>query len=121
MFGDKWAYGQIMKERDPSKQKALGRQVKNFNKEKWESKARQIVYKANYAKFTQHPDLYSFLMSTGDKHIVEASPTDRIWGIGMSASDRRIYDPDEWKGTNWLGEAIMQVRKELTAGIKQER
>ncbi len=63
----------------PSEQKRYGRKVKNFNKHKWEEVAREVVYNANYAKFTQHEDLKSLLLSTGDKTIVEASPYDRIW------------------------------------------
>ena len=74
LFNDDEFYKKIMKEKDPQKQKAYGRQVKNFDQEKWEKIARDIVYKANYAKFSQHPDLYDFLIQTEDKIIVEASP-----------------------------------------------
>ncbi len=80
LFNDDEFYKKIMKEKDPQKQKAYGRQVKNFDQEKWEKIARDIVYKANYAKFSQHPDLYDFLIQTEDKIIVEASPYDCILG-----------------------------------------
>jgi len=122
LFHDTDAYEEIMIESDPSKQKAIGRKVKNFNKDEWEEIARKVVYEANLAKFTQHPDLYDFLMETGDKEIVEASPYDCIWGIGLGASDERIYDRDQWRGTNWLGEALMEVRKELISQkLEEER
>ena len=113
LFEDKETLDKIMEEKDPKKQKALGRQVKNFDKDKWEKICRDVVYRANYAKFTQHNDLYDFLMNTNSKIIVEASPYDCIWGIGLSVSDERIYDIDKWRGTNWLGEAIMKVRKNI--------
>jgi len=113
LFEDQWAYDQIMKEKDPSKQKAIGRKVKNFDKDEWEKIARDVVYKANYAKFTQYSHLYDILIQTADRIIVEASPYDCIWGIGMGSGDKRVCDPDEWKGTNWLGEEIMKVREDL--------
>ena len=87
--------------------------VKNFDKDKWEEIAKDVVYVANYAKFTQHEDLKQTLLSTKDKIIVEASPWDKIWGIGMRATDKGIEDPKNWKGTNWLGEAIMKVRETI--------
>ncbi len=113
LFNDLESVNKIRSVSDPATQKSLGRKVKNFNKDKWEEVARDVVFKANYAKFTQHEDLMKKLLATGDKIIVEASPWDRIWGIGMRASDPGITDPKNWRGTNWLGEAIMAVRKVL--------
>jgi hypothetical protein len=113
LFGDERVLALIMKATDPYDQKMLGRDVSPFNKDKWEAIAREVVYKGNYAKFTQHPDLRQKLMDTGDKVIVEASPDDRIWGIGLRSSDPRAQDPKTWRGTNWLGEAIMRVREQL--------
>jgi ribA/ribD-fused uncharacterized protein len=97
----------------PFAQKKLGRMVKGFNKDEWEKVARDIVFSANYAKFTQHPDLLKQLLETENKIIVEASPIDCIWGIGMSCDDPGIEDPKNWRGTNWLGEAIMIVREHI--------
>jgi ribA/ribD-fused uncharacterized protein len=113
LFGDDYAKKMIMASKNPAEQKKWGRKVKNFNKDKWEPIARNIVLKANYAKFTQHEDLKKFLLATGDKIIVEASPTDCIWGIGVYCDDPGITDPVNWRGTNWLGEAIMKVRDVL--------
>jgi ribA/ribD-fused uncharacterized protein len=113
LFNDKYAFKQIMESDDPAEQKAWGRRVEGFDREKWEKVARDVVYKANYAKFTQHHDLGLELLSSGDKIIVEASPTDVVWGVGLLATDRKILDPKNWRGTNWLGEAIMKVREEL--------
>jgi ribA/ribD-fused uncharacterized protein len=97
----------------PKEQKALGRSVKGFDKNKWEAVCREIVYEANYAKFTQNTVMKSELLRSGDRELVEASPYDNIWGIGMSESDKDILDKSKWKGTNWLGEAIMKVRKTI--------
>ena len=117
LFKDEVALAAIMKEVDPAKQKAWGKRVKNFNKEEWEKVCKEIVFKANYAKFTQAPFCYRKLMETGNKIIVEASPYDTIWGIGIGCNDARALDPKKWRGTNWLGEAIMKVRET----IRQEK
>lgn len=113
LFGDWPAFRGIMSTRDPAKQKAIGREVKNFYKEKWESVCREIVFVGNFAKFTQNKILHDELLATGDKKIVEASGDDCIWGIGLWEDDPRIHDEKQWRGTNWLGEAIMQVRAKL--------
>lgn len=113
LFDDFVSYTKIMETKQPAEQKALGRKVKGFDKDKWESVCRQIVYDANYAKFTQNPKMMAELMATGDREIVEASPEDKIWGIGLHESDERVHDKSKWQGTNWLGEAIMQVREKL--------
>lgn len=113
LFGDDYTLKRIMEEQNPADQKYWGRMVKGFNEAEWHKISRDVVYRANYAKFTQHMDLKKELLATGDKIIVEASPTDCIWGIGMKATDRFVTDPSRWRGKNWLGEAIMKVRKAL--------
>jgi hypothetical protein len=118
LFGDHESAMKIWSSCDPSIQKKLGRKVKNFDKDKWEAIAKEVVYDANYAKFTQNEDCLKELMASGDKIIVEASPYDCIWGIGMSCDDPGITDPKNWRGTNWLGEAIMKVRENIR---KQEK
>lgn len=113
MFGDDKALAKIMEEQDPERQKAIGRQVKGFKENLWNAKARDIVYKANYHKFSQNDDCLKLLREAGDRTIVEASPTDTIWGIGLSETDPRATDPSRWRGTNWLGECLMKVRDTL--------
>jgi ribA/ribD-fused uncharacterized protein len=113
LFNDVESYNKIMETKGPKEQKALGRKVKNFDKDKWEAVCRDIVYDANYAKFTQNSVMKSELQRTGDREIVEASPEDKIWGIGMHESHPDILDKSKWQGTNWLGEAIMRVRETL--------
>lgn len=111
-FGDKETLEKIMKSKDPSQQKALGRMVSNFNAEAWNAVSRGFVYKANKAKFSD-PTLKRMLLSTGNKEIVEASPYDRIWGIGLGENDPRRFDKTKWYGTNWLGEVLMKVRTDI--------
>jgi len=72
-----------------------------------------LIVAGNMAKFGQHPDLREFLLGTGDRVLVEASPRDRIWGIGLAAGDERATSPDDWLGLNLLGFALMEVRHQL--------
>lgn len=110
-FGDTASLQKIMSTDDPSYQKALGRKVAGFDPDMWNCVAKNYVYKANLAKFSG--DLKQFLLETGDREIVEASPTDVIWGIGLGMNNPDIFDKNKWRGTNWLGECIMRVREDL--------
>jgi len=67
----------------------------------------------NYAKYDQSSRLRNTLLSTEDKIIVEASPYDNIWGIGLHWREDDCLDPAKWKGQNLLGKALMEVRKQL--------
>ncbi len=113
MFKDYDVAEMIMEQGHPRKQKFLGRQVRGFEAEKWNADCKDIMVEILKSKFRQ--DVYSnqLLMETGDKIIVEASPTDRIWGIGLDEHDPRALDQSQWLGTNWLGEVLMRVRDEL--------
>ena len=110
VFGDEDIRQKILVTEDPKKIKALGRLVKNFDEEKWSSVAFDIVVNGNLNKFGQNPDLCQFLLSTDENVLVEASPYDTIWGIGMKETEEGIEDPHNWKGTNLLGFALMEVR-----------
>lgn len=112
LFGDVEALEAIMKTKEPKKQKAYGRGVKNFNPHMWDLMSRDVVFRANLAKF-QDEELKKFLFSFGSEEIVEASPYDKIWGIGLGEDDPRAIDKSQWQGTNWLGEAIMLVRETI--------
>jgi len=65
------------------------------------------------AKFSQHPELGQFLLATGERVLVEASPQDRVWGVGLTADDERAASPRTWRGLNLLGFALMEVRHRL--------
>jgi ribA/ribD-fused uncharacterized protein len=117
LFGDEEAAKEIMKADHPSTQKEWGRNVKNFKEKTWNEKARDIVYKGNWHKFKQSPDLLKSLKNTAGTTLVEASPKDKIWGIGLAATDDRCQSRETWLGTNWLGEVLTKVRDDLIAGI----
>lgn len=112
-FDDKHSLSLIMRSKDPAEQKRIGRQVRGFNERQWTSVCRQIVFEGNLAKFSQNEGLRKILEETESATIVEASPNDKIWGIGLQKDDPRAVQPKHWRGKNWLGEAIMQVRAEL--------
>ncbi len=113
LFNDNETLMEIMKSNHPKQIKDLGRQVKNFNEEAWVQRRYSIVFKGNYAKFSQNENLRQFLIKTKDRVLVEASPYDKVWGIGMSADDEHIENPLLWNGLNLLGFALMEVRDEL--------
>jgi len=112
IFGDDEIAHEIMQTHSMSKIKALGRRVRNYDDKKWNEVRYDVVLTAVRAKFTQHEDLKRVLLETGDAEIVEASPYDRIWGIGTNRP-HEIMDKQKWKGQNLLGKALMQVREEL--------
>ena len=116
LFGDTATLARILATASPREQKALGRKVTPFDASRWDAACREVVYRGNVAKFTQNADLRDLLLATGDDTIVEASPLDRVWGIGLAEDDPRASDPSQWRGKNWLGEALMQVRATLRAG-----
>lgn len=113
LFEDPEMLEKILFKDSPKDAKELGRQVKNFDPEIWDAKKYEIVKRANYLKFSQDKALRSFLEQTKHKVIVEASPRDRIWGIGMGESNPAARDPTLWRGQNLLGFALMEVRDQL--------
>ena len=98
----------------PSQAKRLGRTVKNFDEETWNAHRFEIVVKGNRAKFSQNESFLEFLLNTKERILVEASPPDRIWGIGMAEDNPKAGNPKEWRGLNLLGFALMEVRSNLT-------
>lgn len=115
LFGDEDSLLQILESPDPKTAKAIGRTVKNFDPVIWDQNARRIVTEGNVAKFSQNAQLREFLVATGDAVLVEASPYDRIWGIGLKADDERAKNPTTWQGQNLLGFALMDVRAKCLA------
>lgn len=96
--------------------KKLGRQVSGFVAEEWEANCCRIVTEASQYKFAQNPHLKEFLLSTGDAVLAEASPYDKVWGIGMGATNPLALDPRTWKGKNLLGFCLMDARSTLREG-----
>ncbi|MGJ8656639.1 MAG: NADAR family protein [Akkermansiaceae bacterium] len=113
LFDDKETRIKIINSETPSHAKKLGRSIKNFDEDTWLQHRFDIVVKGNIAKFTQNPKLHAFLEATTNRILVEASPPDRIWGIGMASDIPTIEDPNTWNGLNLLGYALMQTRSQL--------
>jgi ribA/ribD-fused uncharacterized protein len=115
LFRDAEVAAEIMAADHPRKHKALGRKVKNFDDQTWKANRERIVLEGNRAKFTQNPALLEQLLATKGTTLVEASPFDRIWGIGLGASNPLAQDPKTWRGQNLLGKILTQLRDELLA------
>ena len=109
LFGDENIAATILKNPNPAVCKKMGRQVRNFDPMIWSNKCMHIVTKGCYYKFTQNPNLKQFLLATTNRILVEASPYDRVWGIGYNASDALKVDKVKW-GQNLLGKCLMKVR-----------
>lgn len=116
LFGDTEVLGQVLAARTPAEAKKLGRAVRGFDDATWTNAAFDLVVQGNLAKFSRHAAMGEFLLRTGEQVLVEASPYDAIWGIGMATSHADAREPARWRGQNLLGFALMAVRDQLRAG-----
>ncbi|WP_394749976.1 NADAR family protein [Spongiimicrobium salis] len=110
LFNDHEMLQKIMESKHPAEAKKYGRMVRNFDAIEWENHRCRIVIHGNFLKFSQHAELKDFLFKTKERIIVEASPRDRIWGIGMSKNHESASEPKNWRGQNLLGFCLMEVR-----------
>ena len=110
LFHDDDARQKIMQAYDPMNQKKMGRRVQGYVDALWKEHCFNTVVRGNVAKFSQNEKLRDFLLSTGDKILVEASPKDSVWGIGLGEESPEAINPRRWSGTNLLGFALMEVR-----------
>jgi len=115
LFEDLAVASRVLTASSPGEAKALGREISGFSESAWVSSRLGIVVAGNLAKFGQDTALRSYLVGTGSRVLVEASPLDRVWGIGLTADDPRAVDSSSWLGLNLLGEALMEVRSRLSA------
>ena len=111
LFGDHEIATAIIGSSDPREQKKLGKKVKGFEETIWHKHRLEIVVRGNIAKFSQNEHLKQVLLGTGQRRLVEASPLDRIWGIGLAADHPDAYMIERWQGLNLLGDALEIVRK----------
>lgn len=112
-FNDEEIAKKILNEKDPASCKSYGRKIKNFDENIWAYKRYDIMVEALILKFTQNNDFKNKLINTKDKILVEASPYDRIWGIGLHYENDDVLDEKNWKGLNLLGKALMEVREKI--------
>lgn len=113
LFGDEEALARILAARSLAEAKNLGRLVRGFDEELWTSRRFELVVAGNVAKFGQDPARREFLLGTANRVLVEASPRDRVWGIGLGAANEKATDPTQWRGLNLLGFALMEARERL--------
>ncbi|TDW46041.1 hypothetical protein EV144_107235 [Flavobacterium sp. 270] len=113
LFNDQEVLEKIILAKTPAEAKKLGREVKNYVDTIWLENRFEIVKDGNLHKFSQNKDLKEFLINTNERILVEASPVDPIWGIGMASDHKDVNNPEKWKGLNLLGFALMEVRDEL--------
>ena len=113
LFDDEEMAEKILNTKSPKRVKALGRKVRNFDEEEWMENNYNIVVDGNMLKFKQNPELLDKLLATGDKILAEASPYDKVWGIGLKKESPLALDVKKWKGKNLLGKALMEVRERL--------
>ena len=114
LFADSTAMNQVLESIEPGKAKAIGRTVGGFDQAIWEEHRMEIAVSGNVAKFSSNSELKEFLLGTGNRVLVEASPVDKIWGIGLEEKNPLSSDPYKWKGTNLLGFALMEARELLS-------
>lgn len=113
LFNDNEILEKIIQVNSPAEAKKLGREVRNYVDSVWLENRYEIVKQGNFYKFSQNLDLKEFLMNTKERVLVEASPVDAIWGIGMAGDHKDVLNPEKWRGLNLLGFALMEVRDEL--------
>jgi hypothetical protein len=115
LFGDDETRALILNAPSPAAAKRLGRAVRGFHEGRWAAARFDIVVRGSIAKFRQNQELGAFLASTSGRVLVEASPVDRIWGIGLAADASGATNPEKWRGLNLLGFALMEARRDLEA------
>ncbi|WP_435813180.1 NADAR family protein [Streptomyces tendae] len=116
LFADAEAERRVLAAAHPAGAKKAGRLVRGFDEAVWERERFRIVVEGSVHKFASDPALRAFLLGTGGRVLVEASPVDRVWGIGLAAGDEAAQDPERWRGPNLLGFALMAARERLRAG-----
>jgi len=104
---------QCIEETNPTKVKKIGRSIPNFEQDKWNKFSFDVMYKICLQKFQGNEEAKKELIDSGDKVLVEASPYDKIWGVGLSELDDRILQEEYWEGENRLGKVLMKVRNKI--------
>lgn len=112
-FGDYEIARKILRVTNPKQAKVYGRAIKNFKEDTWNQLKYRIMYKHVKAKFEQSIELKQKLLSINEYHFAEASPYDKIWGIGLNKEDAIKIQPNEWPGKNLLGKILEEVYNEL--------
>jgi ribA/ribD-fused uncharacterized protein len=118
-FNDHTTAAEIMAEPVPLKCKKLGRRVKNYDESAWDKVRELYMFDACFNKFRQNQVIKEQLLATGSRLLVEASPFDKIWGIGLAEDNDDALDTAKWRGSNLLGKVLMDVREKLKGSVEQ--
>ena len=121
LFGDVTSAQRILDTDSPAHQRALGRKVEHFDNALWQRERELLVYQGNHGRFTQNQAYLEALLATAGTELVEASPRDSIWGIGLAADDSRALDRERWRGAYLLGQVLTRLRAELLAPAFPDR
>lgn len=119
-FGDMVSLKRIIESNYSSDAKEIGRYIKGFDDVVWERVRYDRMKQCLVAKYTQNENYRKILLETGNKVLVEARPTDKVWGVGVAIGDRNLYNELTWKGRNLLGRCLMEVRDEIANGVYDE-
>lgn len=114
-LGDNKTLAAILAAESSGAAKALGRRVLGFDEQRWSDERVEIVARGSVAKFGSSPELRNYLVGSVGRVLVEASPTDLIWGLGLAADDEAAMVPSRWPGQNLLGLALKRARSQLAA------
>jgi ribA/ribD-fused uncharacterized protein len=120
LFEDHVTADKIMQTNDCRRMKELGRQVRGFKDEVWIQHRQEIVFQHSMCKYTQNPYLLQALINTKGRVLVEASPYDSIWGVGLHETDAREVPPSQWPGLNLLGKVLVRVRQAILDEVEDE-
>lgn len=120
LFNDRENYQKIIDSNNPGEAKKLGREVQNYDEQIWNEHKFEIVKAGNIHKFSQYPEFAEYLLKTENRILVEASPVDPVWGIGLSQESEDCKNIYAWKGQNLLGFALMEARDFLKNPISEK-
>lgn len=116
-FKDTESMDLIYNAKTAQESKDYGRAVKGYNDNSWFKVREQVMYEANYLKYTTDEDLKKKLLDTGDLILVESNLKDKHWSCGLSVDDPLIYDENNWTGQNLLGKILMKIREEIKSDL----
>ena len=110
LFKDDETAQKILEAESPEQAKVLGKHISGFNAHIWKEASSDYMFESMLAKFKDNPELRSFLVQTKETRLAEASPTDKVWGIGLPLHNPGCFNPDGWKGKNLAGKVLERVR-----------
>ena len=117
LFGDADIISQVRQLRNPVQMKQRGKEIKGLNRDEWHVKAPALILPGLLAKFEQVNVCRAMLLATGDRLLVEASPHDLFWGVGIGLNDVRLWNRKYHRGHNMMGKLLMTVRDEIVSQI----